>query len=107
MPIAKIDVASADYKVYFDGGYRRKVASGGYLLFDRTGSLVDGQALYFGYGYTNNEVEAMACRALHESIAMVVPPGSRVVLFGDSALVMGFLTQVSKPGKAFLLTIVR
>ena len=78
---------------------------GGYLLFDHEGRLVDGSALYYGYGYTNNEAKAMASRALHEVIVTMIPFGKTVVVYRDSALVMGFLIRTNRPGKASLLMI--
>ena len=66
---------------------------------------MDGLALYYGYGYTNNEADTMDSRALHEAIITMVPSGKTVVVYGDSALVMEFLMRTNKPGKASLLTI--
>ena len=83
------------------------MASGGYLLFDCEGRLVDGSAQYYGYGYTSIEAKAMASRVLLEAIVMMVPSGKIVVVYGDSILVMGFLTRANKPGKASLLMIMQ
>ena len=49
----------------------------------------------------------MASRALHEAIVLMVPSGKTVVVYGDSTLVMGFLTHTNKPGKASILMIVQ
>ena len=103
----EVEPGQVDYHGYFDGGCQCKVASGGYLLFDREGRLVDGSVLYYGYGYTNHEAKAMASRALHEAIITMVPSGKTVVVYGDSALVMGFLMHTNKPGKASLLLIMQ
>ena len=100
-----IEPNQVDYRGYFDEGCQCKVASGGYLLFDCEDRLVDGSALYYGYGYTNNETKAMASRALHEAIVMMVPSAKSMVVYGDSVLVMGFLMHTNKPGKASLLMI--
>ena len=55
----------------------------------------------------SNEVKAMASRALHEAIVTMVPSGKTVVVYGDSALVMGFSASANKPGKASLLMIMQ
>ena len=38
----EVDSDQLDFHGYFDGGCQRKVASGGYLLFDCEGQLADG-----------------------------------------------------------------
>ena len=45
----------------------------------------------------------MASRALHKAMVTMVPPGKTVVVYRDSALVMGFLKHTNKPDKASLL----
>ena len=76
-------------------------------MFNSAGELVAGEALYYGRGYTHNEAEAMACRALHAKLGEFVGPSETVVVVGDSALVMGFLTGVNKPTKASLMTVMK
>ena len=76
-------------------------------MFNSADELVAGEALYYGRGCTHNKAEAMACRALHAKLSELVEPGETVVMVGDSALVVGFLTGVNKPTKASLMTVMK
>ena len=105
--VKEVEPNQVDYRGYFDGGCQCKVASGGYLLFDHDGGLVVRSVLYYGYGYTYNEAEAMASRTLYEAIVTMVSSGKTMVVYGDFDLVMGFLRRASKPGKAALLMIMQ
>ena len=59
------------WKCFFDGGCRKGTATGGFVIFDTTGKLVKGKALFFGKG-SNNMAEASAVEelltALHEML---------------------------------------
>ena len=76
-------------------------------MFNSADELVAGEALYYGCGCTHNKAEAMACRALHAKLSELVEPGETVIVVGDSALVMGFLTGVNKPTKALLMAVMK
>ena len=76
-------------------------------MFNSADELVAGEALYYGRGCTHNKAEAMACRALHAKLNELVEPGETVIVVGDSALVMGFLTGINKPSKASLMAVMK
>ena len=49
----------------------------------------------------------MASRALHEAIMTMVRSGKTMVVYRDSALVMGLSVSANKPGKTSLLMIMQ
>ena len=76
-------------------------------MFNSADELVAGEALYYGRGCTHNKAKAMACWALDAKLSELVDPGETVVMVGDSALVVGFLTGVNKPTKASLMAVMK
>ena len=101
----RIRACEIDYSgkccLYFDGGSKRGLASGGYLIFDKHDKLNAGSALFYGKG-TNNEAEAWSCLALLLRLQTIATPAHNCVLHGDSRLVIEFLTWAAKPGKQSL-----
>ena len=76
-------------------------------MFNSTDELVAGEALYYGRGCTHNKAEAMACWPLYAKLTELVEPGDTVVVVGDWALVMGFLTGINKLTKALLMAVMK
>ena len=76
-------------------------------MFNSADELVAGEALYYGRGCTHNKAEAMACRALHAKLSELVEPGETVVMVGELALVVGFITGINKPTKALLMAVMK
>ena len=76
-------------------------------MFNSADELVAGEVLYYGRGCTHNKAKAMAFWALHAKLSELVEPGETVVVVGDLALVMGFLTGINKPTKALLMAIMK
>ena len=76
-------------------------------MFNSANELVAGEALYYGHRCTHNKAKAMACRALHARLGELVEPGETVIVVGDLALVLGFLTGINKPTKALLMAVMK
>ena len=76
-------------------------------MFNSADELVAGEALYYGCGCTHNKAKAVACWALHAKLSKLVKPGETVLVGGDLALVMEFLTGVNKPTKASLMAVMK
>ena len=49
----------------------------------------------------------MTCWALYAKLSKLVEPSETVIVVGDLALVMGFLTGINKPTKALLMAIMK
>ena len=76
-------------------------------MFNSANELVAGEAPYYGHCCTHNKAEAMACRALYAKLGELVESGDTVIVVGDLALVLGFLTGINKQSKALLMAIIK
>ena len=76
-------------------------------MFNSADELVAGETLYYGRSCTHSQAKAMACWALHAKLSELLEPGEPVVMVGDLALVVGFLTGANKPTKASLITVMK
>lgn len=89
----------SDLLVTFDGGAAGKTGTGGFLVWGPGAELLQARALWYGSGVsTNNVAEASAAIDAFEWVANLDASRSkRVVVLGDSQLVLDFICRRAKP----------
>ena len=77
---------------------------GGYLLFHPSGRCIGGQGKWYGSSApTNNVAEASAVADGLDYVSSLHLPVSRLMVIGDSDLVINFMLRRYKPGKRELV----
>ena len=95
---------------HFDGGCRHKLGVGGYLAWAPDGTCLGGRCEYYGSAAPTNNIAEV--RAMLDLLTWLEAEGhhkraSRVVVRGDSQLVIAFLRKVYRPGRRELETNVK
>ncbi len=107
-PEAK-DVAGA-WILNFDGGCRKGMGSGGWILCGPDGRCHAGGGWYYGReGPTNNVAEA---QTMARAVALVKEGGwvehrGKLLVRGDADLIIKFLNKSARPGKRELVVMVK
>lgn len=91
---------------YFDGACQAHIGGGGFALWDDKGVLRTAQYRYYGKAQaTNNESE---CQALLDTLSFALKHpellgNKKLLLRGDSALIINFMTRKNTPKKKSLV----
>ena len=105
-----VNLANADTMVaFFDGGAANKYGTGGFVVYNNTGTAMHMSALWYGKErHTVNEAEATELLDLMNFLACITSWEDihQVVIFGDSRLVIDFMNQRARLGKSSLYLLV-
>jgi ribonuclease HI len=99
--------------IAFDGGSttvtsdKQSKSACGYIIADAKGREIVRVGLYLGGALTNNECEALGVQKALEHLLLIKKAGGYSVdapvrVFGDSQLIINFLTGVFKPKRSSL-----